>query len=169
MLQPIKLESLRELVAAGSIKSATILGQKGGYAVVASIGMQQRPLGTKFGDVRMFGSTDTAVKVLRELGLSQFNLDVSNYEEGRLRAARPDVTAKAKNAAAAVAHDRWFREQVTEAIAKDERGEAIWHDHDAMWDELEAHAAALVVAKDKKAEAPAAKPTRRSSTPGRRG
>ena len=63
MLQPIKLESLRELVAAGSIKSVTILGQKGGYAVVASIGMQQRTLGTKFGEVRMFGSTDTAVKV----------------------------------------------------------------------------------------------------------
>jgi hypothetical protein len=169
MLQPIKLESLRELVAAGSIKSATILGQKGGYAVVASIGMQQRPLGTKFGEVRMFGSTDTAVKVLRELGLSHFNLDVSNYEEGRLRAARPDVTAKAKNAATAVAHDRWFREQVTEAIAKDARGETTWHDHDAMWDELEAQAARLVAAKDKRAEAAAAKPAQRSSRPSRRG
>jgi len=169
MLQPIKLESLRELVAAGSIKSVTILGQKGGYAVVASIGMQQRTLGTKFGEVRMFGSTDTAVKVLRELGLSQFNLDVSNYEGGRLRAARPDVTAKAKNAAAAVAHDRWFREQVTAAIAKDKRGEATWHDHDAMWDELEGQTAQLVAARDKKAEAAAAKPARRSNTPGRRG
>lgn len=169
MLQPIKLESLRELVAAGSLTSATILGQKGGYAIVASIGMQQRPLGTKFGEVRMFGSADTAVKVLRELGLSQFNLDVSNYQEGRLRAARPDVTAKARNAAAAVAHDRWFREQVTEAIAKDERGEATWHDHDAMWDELETQATALVAARDKRAEAAAAKPARRSSRPSRRG
>ena len=148
MLQPIKLESLRELVAAGSIKSATILGQKGGYAVVASIGMQQRPLGTKFGEVRMFGSTDTAVKVLRELGLSQFNLDVSNYEEGRLRAARPDVTAKAKNAAAALAHDRWFRGQVQEALDKEARGEAEWIEHDVLWDGLEAYARDLVAQRD---------------------
>ncbi|PIV32654.1 MAG: hypothetical protein COS34_11960 [Lysobacterales bacterium CG02_land_8_20_14_3_00_62_12] len=167
MLQPIKLESLRELVAAGSIQSATIQGQKGGYAIVASIGMQQRPLGTKFGDVRVFGNTDTAVKLLRDLGLFQFNLDVSNYEAVRLRAARPDVTEKAKTAAALLAHDRWFREQVIEAIAKDESGAATWHDHDAMWDELEAQAVALVAANAKKSEAAAAEPTLRS-VPGKR-
>lgn len=164
MLQPIKLESLRELVAAGAVKSATILGQKGGYAVLASVGMQQRPLGTKFGDVRMFASTDTAVKALRDVGLSLFTVDVTHHEKGRLRAARPDVTQKAKQASAALAHDRWFREQVTEAIAKDKRGGATWHDHDAMWDELEANAAKLVAAKD----APPAPPKRRTA-PGRRG
>lgn len=168
MLQPIKLESLRELVAAGSVKSATILGQKGGYAVLASIGMQQRPLGTKFGEVRMFGSTDTAVKVMREIGVYQFSVDVTHFEAGRLRAARPDVTEKAKNAATALAHDRWFREQVTAAIDKDKRGEAIWHEHDAMWDELEAQAVELVAAKADRA-ALAAKPARPRSTSSRRG
>jgi hypothetical protein len=141
MLQPIKLESLRELVSAGSVKSATILGQKGGYAVVASVGMHQRPLGTKFGDVRMFGSTDTAVKVLRDLGLFIFHLDVSNYEEGRLRAARPDVTLKAKEASQAVAHDRWFRDQVQPVMDKVEAGTAVLHDHDEVWNRMEAHAA----------------------------
>lgn len=169
MLQPIKLESLRELVAAGSVKSAMILGQKGGYAVLASIGVQQRPLGTKFGEVRMFGSTDTAVKVMREIGVYQFNIDITHFEAGRLRAARPDVTAKAKSAATALAHDRWFREQVTAAIGKDKRGEAIWHEHDAMWDELESQAAELVAAKVERETIEAAKPARRRSTPGRRG
>jgi len=140
MLRPIKLESLRELVAAGSVKSATILGQKGGYAVMARVGTQQRPLGTKLGDVRMFGSADTAVKVMRELGLSLFNLDVSNYEEGRLRAARPDVTQKAKEASAAVAHDRWFRDQVQTVKDKLDAGMTDLHNHAAVWNRLEAHA-----------------------------
>lgn len=150
MLQPIKLESLRDLVAAGSVKSATILGQKGGYAVVASVGLQQRLLGTKYGEVRMFASTDTAVKALREVGLSHFSLDVTHYEEGRLRAARPDVTHKAQQASAALAHDRWFREQVQSALDSDARGEMAWHDHDTLWAALEADAAKLVAAKNAK-------------------
>lgn len=160
MTQPIKLESLGELVAAGSVKSATILGQRGGYAVMARVGKQQRPLGTKYGAVRMFASTDTAIKTLRALGLSVFNIDVTHYKEGLLRAPRPDVTRKAEQIGAALAHDRWFREQVAEAIDKDKRGKTQWHDHDAMWDELEAHAAELVAAKDK----PAA-PVKRRTVP----
>jgi hypothetical protein len=156
MSQPIKLESLRELVAAGSVKSATILGQKGGYAVLASVGLQQRPLGTKYGEVRTFASTDTAVKALREVGLSQFNLDVTHYEQGRLRAARPDVTHKAQQARAALTHDRWFREQVQSALDSDARGEMTWHDHDTLWADLEADAAKLVAASDAKS-----RPTKR--------
>ena len=169
MSQTIKFDSLRELVAAGGVKSTTILGQRGGFAVVANIGMQQRTLGTRAGEVRMFGRLDTAVKMLRDMGLAQFQVDVTHYEPGLLRAERPDTTKRHAAAAAALAHDRWFREQVTEAIAKDERGEATWHDHDAMWDELEAQAAQLVATKDKKAQAAAAKPARRSGTSGRRG
>ncbi|MGH8190194.1 MAG: hypothetical protein ACREP2_01950 [Rhodanobacteraceae bacterium] len=168
MLQPIKLESLRELVAAGSVTSATILGQKGGYAVLASIGVQQRPLGTKLGEVRMFGSTDTAVKVMRDLGVYQFNVDVTHFEAGRLRAARPDVTEKAKSAATALAYDRWFRKQVSAAVDKDKRGETVWHDHDAIWDELEAQAAELVAAKQKKSSTAEAKPTQQRSRSRRR-
>ena len=150
MVQPIKLESLRELVAAGSVKSATILGQKGGYAVVASDGMQQRLLGTKYGEIRMFASTDSAVKVLRDIGLSLFNLDVTHYEAGRLRAARPDVTRKAQLAGTALAHDRWYREQVQAAIDSDAHGETTWHEHDALWDKLEADATLHIAAKGAK-------------------
>lgn len=163
MPQPIKLESLRELVAAGAVTSATILGQKGGYAVMASIGMQQRPLGTKLGEVRMFGSTDTAVKVMRDLGVYQFKVDVTHFEAGRLRAARPDVAEKAKSAATALAYDRWFRGQVSAALDKDQRGETVWHEHDAMWDELEAQAAERVASKKKEAATAEAKPAQQRS------
>ena len=148
MLQPIKLETLRELIAAGTVKSATILGKSGGYAVLTSIGEQQRPLGTKFGTTRMFSTIDTAVRVMRELGVQRFQLDVTNFEKGRLRAARPDVAVKAKAARDALAHDKWFRAQVNEALAEDARGEATWHDHDAMWDQLEAETSQRLAERD---------------------
>lgn len=169
MSQPIKIEVLRELIASGAVKSATILGQKGGYALLANVGMKQRLLGTRDGDVRLFGSVDTVVKALSGTGLVHYQVDMSNYEKGLLRKARPDLTAKAKAASTALAHDRWFRDQVTETLAKDERGEATWHDHDAMWDTLEAQAVALVAAKSQKPEAKAAKPARPTSTRRRQG
>ena len=168
MAQPVKLESLRELVAAGSVTSATILGQKGGYAVLASIGTQQRPLGTKSGGVRMFGSADTAVKVMRDLGVYQFKVDITHFEAGRLRAARPDVAEKARSAATALAYDRWFREQVGAAIDRDQRGETVWHEHDAMWDELEAQTAERMAAKKKESGDVGAKQTPQRSRSRRR-
>jgi hypothetical protein len=96
----------------------------------------------------MFGTIDTAVRVLRELGVQRFQLDVTDFEEGRLRAARPDITAKAKAVKNALAHDTWFRAQVDEALAEEARGEASWHEHDAMWDELEAEARQRLAERD---------------------
>jgi hypothetical protein len=147
MTQPIKLESLRELVHAGSVRVATILGQKGGYAVVANIGLQQRALGNKAGEVRMFSTTDTAVKVLRELGVQQFHVDVSQYEPGSLRPGRPDAARKMKQAAEVLAHDRWFRQEVQNTLDAIERGDEELLDSDAMWGELAGEAKQMDAAK----------------------
>lgn len=140
MAHPIKMETLRELVTAGSVRSATIMGQKGGYAVLASVGMQQRPLGTKYGKVRMFSTTDTAVKALREIGVQQFQVDVSHYEPGSLRPGRPDTVKRFKEAADVLEHDRWFRDQVQRTKAAIEAGTEPLIDSDTMWAELIAEA-----------------------------
>jgi hypothetical protein len=133
MAQTIKLENLRDLVSMGAVKTATILGQKGGYAVLANLGMQERMLANKVGQVKMFATTDTAVKELARLGLSSFVVDISRYEKGLLRAPRADVTERAKRAAAALEHDTWFRAQVEEALEKEKQGTATWHSHDDVW------------------------------------
>lgn len=165
MAQPIKPESFRDLAASGAVKSATILGQKGGFAVVAKVGMQERPLGTRQGDVRMFGKADTALKLLRELGVMHAGVDMTHYEEGRLRAARPDIAKKNREAHGALEHDRWFREQVQATQAKIERGEARFIPHDELWDGLEAYARELVQQREAgKSE----KPTRRKAASGRK-
>lgn len=147
-MQPIKLENLRELVDAGAVKSAQIVGQKGGYTVVAMIGAQQRPLGAKRGGVRLFTAADSAIKALRELGLMQFSVDVTHYEAGRLRAVRADLLARHNKAREALAHDRWFREQVESTQGKIERGQGRWIEHDAFWNDLEVYAREQMASRD---------------------
>jgi hypothetical protein len=151
---PIKLEMLRELVDAGSVNAATIVGQTGGYAVVAKVGLQQRPLATKQGQVKMFANADTAIRTLRELGVFHTSVDSSNWHEGRLRSARPDVTQKAKAANTALAHDRWFRDQVNNVKDEIEVGTVTLIGHDALWDGLEAHAAKRVTEREGGVEPP---------------
>ncbi len=143
MSQPIKPESFRELVTSGAVKSATILGRKGGYALLASIGMQQRPLGTRSGDVRMFSTADTALKLLRELGVYHANVDVTQYEAGSLRPPRPDTAQKNRAANAALEHDKWFRAQVREARDGLKDGTVELVDSEAMWGRLRAKAREL--------------------------
>jgi hypothetical protein len=147
-MQPIKLESLRELVEAGAVTSVQIVGQKGGFAVVASVGPQQRPLGTRRGDVRVFTAADTAIKTLREMGMMQFSMDVTHYQAGTLRAARSDNAVRHGKAREALEHDRWFRDQVQTSLAKVENGTAEYIEHEALWNELEAHVRARVAEHD---------------------
>lgn len=148
----IKLDTLRMLAAAGSIRAASIIGQRGGYTVVAQAGMQTCTLATKYNRVRMFGSADAAARILRDAGIARTTLDLTHFAPGRLRAARPDVAVRTQRANEALTYDRWFRSEVRKSIEKIERGEAVWHDHDEMFDRLQTYAAQRV------AERNAAKP-----------
>ncbi|MDE2279393.1 MAG: hypothetical protein KGK06_04960 [Xanthomonadaceae bacterium] len=158
MPQPIKPESFRELVTSGAVKSATILGQKGGYALLASIGMQQRPLGTRTGAVRMFSTADTALKLLRELGVYHVNVDVTHYEAGSLRPPRPDTAQKNRAANAALEHDKWFRAQVREVRDGLKDGTVDLVDSETMWGRLRARAREL----DAGQARPTSKPRRKA-------
>lgn len=147
-IQPIKLDTLRELAAAGAVRATSIIGKKGGYAVVAKLGLQERSLATQRGVVRMFGTADAALRVLRDVGITCAQVDTEHYQPARLRPARNDVSQRAEKATEALAHDRWFRAKVHESLGKIENGTAIYHDHDAMWDSIEAEARALAKKRD---------------------
>lgn len=112
----VKLSTLRELADAGSVRSVSVRGQKGGYAVSVRYGMAERVLAGKAGYPRVFASIDTAAKQLRELGIAAFEVDSANFEPGRLRAARPAQAEALRRAHAAREHDTWFRQQVQEAL-----------------------------------------------------
>lgn len=143
-MQPIKLNTLRELAAAGAVRATSIIGQKGGYAVVAKLGLQERPLATQRGAVRMFGTVDAALRVLRDVGITCAQVDTEHYQADRLRPARKDVSQRAEQAAQALAHDRWFREQVQSTLDRMARGEEELIVHDELWYSIEAEARELV-------------------------
>ncbi|MFM0335042.1 hypothetical protein [Paraburkholderia fungorum] len=91
-MQIIKETTLRELQQAESVASVLVRGLTGGYALVIRCGDNERLLATTRGETRLF-SLESAGRFLRELGISKFEVDTSEYEPGRLRKARPDRAA----------------------------------------------------------------------------
>jgi hypothetical protein len=89
MLQTIKETTLRELVEANSIRSACVVGLKGGYAITVRYGLNERTLATTRGEVRLF-SLENVSNFLRGLGIAKFKVDATGYEPGLLRKPRPD-------------------------------------------------------------------------------
>ena len=156
-MQPIKLEIVKPMVSAGAIRAASIIGQKGGFAVVFNVGMQQQPLATRAGAVRVFSRSDTAIQTLHELGIRQFNVDTRQYQAGTLRAPRPDIRKRHQEAAQAVSHSRWMRGEVQSTLDKIERGEGRWHSLDDVATELhkmvDAHEAAPMAIKPRRKQA----------------
>ncbi|CAD2265259.1 hypothetical protein X12_004532 (plasmid) [Xanthomonas arboricola] len=114
----VKMATLRELATAGSVRSVSVVGQKGGYAVNVRYGMAERTLAGKDGEARLFKTIDTAANTLRELGIASFDVDAVNFEPGRLRPARPDLAERMRGRHEAGAHDEWFRSQVQASLDK---------------------------------------------------
>jgi hypothetical protein len=88
--QLIKEKTLKELVAAGAVRSAAVVAQGPGFALLVRYGAAERSLANKQGEPRLFASLDTVVPLLKKLGLSKFEVDATEHEPGRLRKARPD-------------------------------------------------------------------------------
>ena len=106
----VKLALLRELVEAGSVRSAAIIGLPGGYAVQVRYGISDRALAARTGEVRVFAKIDAAAKTLRGLGVVTAELDLSGYSPGSvLSKRRPDRAQALKDAHKAL-HDKSFRD-----------------------------------------------------------
>ncbi len=120
MREIISPVALKELVAANAICSALVIGEDGAYFVTVKYGMAEKVVGarTRQGGVkeREFLSLDAAAKYLRGIGIRRFDVDESRFTGLKKRASRPDRAAALKAAHEAAAYDKWFREQVQEAL-----------------------------------------------------
>lgn len=109
----------KHLVAADSIRGASIIGQPGGWSVMLKLGMTEKPLGTQRTDKpRMWRSLDTCVEYLKnELHINLVDmLDARNYSiKDVTRKTRVDSSQRLKHAHKAAAYDKWFRAQVDQA------------------------------------------------------
>lgn len=129
----VKLTTLRDLVDAGTVRRVTLVGQRGGYAVLARYGTQKRTLAAKSGEPRLFASIDTAARVLRALGVADFEVNAVNYAPGDpLRRRRPDRSAALKAVHQAAEYDAWFRAQVGQALEEAGDPATRWVPHEAV-------------------------------------
>lgn len=84
---------LRELIQASGAVTASVSGKGNGFAIVVRLGSAEKTLVTSRGQTRLFASLDTAGAFLHDVGISRFDVDMTSYERGRLRGARPDRAA----------------------------------------------------------------------------
>ncbi len=96
-MSPIRENLLREFLAASRDEvSVGVRGIKRGFMVDVRIGENPKWLATSRGELRMFASLDTAAAFVESLGVRVFKVDMSTYQPGRLREARPDRAAALK-------------------------------------------------------------------------
>jgi hypothetical protein len=111
--------TLSRLVEAGAVRAAHVIGQAGGWVLSFKYGMAERFLAAqRSGKVRLFRKLETVVDYLKGLGVSRFEVDASGYDAAaaKERPKRPDRAEALRKAHEAAEHDRWFREQVQQAL-----------------------------------------------------
>jgi hypothetical protein len=115
--ETIDQKTLTQLVEAGAVRAAHVVGQGNGWTLAAKYGLTERFLSAKRGDVRVFRKLETLVSFLRDMGINSFDVDAAGFDPDSIeRTTRPDRAAALKEAHAARAYDKWFREQVQESL-----------------------------------------------------
>ncbi|MBY5409720.1 hypothetical protein HFO98_14825 [Rhizobium leguminosarum] len=149
--ETIDHSTLSRLVEAGAVEAAHVVGKTGGWSVVIRYGKAERPLAAQRSrQVRVFKRMDTLVSYLKDVGISQFDVDAVDYAPGT--ASRPDRSAALRRTHEAAEYDTWFREQVEEAIREADDPNAVWisaQDAEERMDKLRAELVAQRESGDK--------------------
>ena len=135
--ETINHATLEQLIDADAVRSATVVGVQGGWSVLVRYGMAERRLAAKRGGVRTWRRLDAVAGYLRGLGLARFEVDAVNHEDTPGQ-KRPDRAKAMRELHDAAEHDRWFREQVEEAVRVADSPNAIWHDQNDVMQEMRA-------------------------------
>lgn len=75
----------KELVAAGSVTSASVKSSSKGLLIVLQVGINERVVGAARGGPRYFQSIDGAASVLQQAGIRQFSVDTTNWTPKTLK------------------------------------------------------------------------------------
>ena len=143
--ETIDHNALTRLVEAGAVRETHVAGQPGGWSVVVRYGKTERPLAaTRSREVRVFRKLETLVAYLRKVGISHFDVDAEHHEPDAPTAVkRPDRAAALRQAHEAAAHDKWFREQVGEALKEADDPQTQWVPHEVVKSDMASQRAAL--------------------------
>lgn len=120
--------TLARLVEAGAVSATQIVCNPGGWGVVVRYGATESSLAaSRSKEVRLFKRLETLVAYLKQLGISRFEVDAAGFDSAAVKSySRPDTSATLKQAHAALAHDRWFRDQVGKALEEADEPSTQW-------------------------------------------
>jgi hypothetical protein len=116
-VETIDPKTLSQLVEGGSVLTVHVVGSGNGWKIAAKYGLTERFVSAKRGDVRVFRKLETLVAFLRELGISRFDVDAADFNPAVAeRPMRPDRSVALKEAGAELAYNKWFLDQVQQAL-----------------------------------------------------
>lgn len=119
MAEMVKLDTARGLVDAGAVQGAEVIGLPGGWAVQLKTCSSVRTLATRKAEPRMFSTFESAVKVIKQLGLQgRLVVDLEKWAPvGVHTRRRPDRSAAMKLKDDDARYTAFLRESVNEARA----------------------------------------------------
>jgi hypothetical protein len=144
--ETIDHNTLSRLVEAGAVRGAHVVGQVGGWGVMIKYGMLERPLSaTRSKKIRTFKKLETLVTYLKEIGISRFDVDATQYDPATVQTyRRPDRAEAMKQAREAIEYDRWFRGEVEKALIEADDPSTKWVSHEEVTASWAAKRAELV-------------------------
>ena len=142
--ETIDHSTLTELVEAGALRGAHVVGQPGGWSLRVKYGAAERALAAQRSrQVRVFRRIETLVSYLKDVGIEHFDVDAADYEAEGGR-TRPDRAEAMRRAHEAAGHDKWFREQVEEAIKEADDPNTEWVPHEVVKQDMARQRAELL-------------------------
>ena len=142
--ETIDHSTLTELVEAGALRGAHVVGQPGGWSLRVKYGAAERALAAQRSrQVRVFRRIETLVSYLKDVGIEHFDVDAADYqaEGGKTRPDRAEAMRRAHEAAA---HDKWFRDQIEEAIKEADDPNTEWVRHEVVKQDMARQRAELL-------------------------
>ena len=110
----------KRMLDASAIQGASIIGQPGGWGVMLKFGITEKPLGAQRTDQpRVWRSLDRCMDYLKtELHITRVDLlDASKHSDASDKTSvRKDTSERIRQAHAAAAYNKWFREQVQASL-----------------------------------------------------
>jgi hypothetical protein len=144
--ETIDHNTLSRLVEAGAVQGAHVIGQVGGWGVMIRYGMLERPLAaTRSKKIRTFKKLETLVAYLKEIGISRFDVDATQYDPATVQTyTRPDRAEAMRQAHEAVEHNKWFREQVEQGLKEADDPNAVWFSHEEVVADMQRQRESLI-------------------------
>ncbi|MXS81006.1 hypothetical protein SAMN05216317_1481 [Nitrosomonas eutropha] len=129
-MQSMTLEQLRATARAGGVVGVTLKGQGSGFfiEIATRSGQDAFLVKARSTEPRRFGSPNSALIVLRDLGIAVVRLDATNWNpDQKVVTQNRDSRAQAmRQAHEAAAYNQWLAAEIQEAI--DDPRPSVEHD-----------------------------------------